>query len=118
MSHFKPAVDHLLHPGYSHPLLHKWHSPGKITPDSLMYPLFVTDDDNAMQPIGAMPGQYRWGVNRLEEALGEAVKNGLTSIILFGVLGVRKPGNLTEDATITEHVPHSACISFVCRTEL
>lgn len=86
-SPFVPPVDHILHPGYGHPLLHRLHSPGKVTPDNLMYPLFVTDDDDAKQAIGAMPGQYRWGVNRLEEALGEAVKNGLTSIILFGVLG-------------------------------
>lgn len=36
-----------------------------------------------------MPGQYRWGVNRLGEALAGPVADGLASVILFGVLGVR-----------------------------
>jgi hypothetical protein len=43
----------------------------------------------AKQEITAMPGQYRWGANRLAEGLETAVANGLTSVLLFGVLGVR-----------------------------
>lgn len=86
-SNYVPPADRVLHSGYGHKLLHQLHSPGAITPDSLMWPLFVVDDDDAKQEIGAMPGQFRWGVNRLKEALTEPVANGLTSIILFGVLG-------------------------------
>lgn len=32
-----------------------------------------------------MPGQKRWGVNKLEGFLGPLVKKGLRSVILFGV---------------------------------
>ena len=35
-----------------------------------------------------MPGQYRWGVNRLKEALAEAVADGLAAVLLFGVVNV------------------------------
>ena len=32
-----------------------------------------------------MPGQKRWGANKLESFLGPLVKKGLRSVILFGV---------------------------------
>ena len=44
--------------------------------------------DDAKQEITAMPGQFRWGVKRLAEALSEPVADGLQSVIIFGVLGV------------------------------
>ena len=51
----------------------------------LMYPIFITDDPEASVEIKTLPGQRRWGVNRLEEFLGPLVKKGLQSVILFGV---------------------------------
>ena len=50
-----------------------------------MYPIFITDDPDAHVEIPSLPGQARWGVNRLEEFLGLLVKKGLQSVILFGV---------------------------------
>jgi hypothetical protein len=50
-----------------------------------MYPIFITDDPNAMVEIPTLPGQCRWGVNKLEEFIGPLVKKGLASVILFGV---------------------------------
>ena len=50
-----------------------------------MYPIFVTDDPDASVVIPSLPGQCRWGVNRLEGFLGPLVQKGLTSVILFGV---------------------------------
>jgi len=50
-----------------------------------MYPIFVTDDPNASVLIPSLPGQHRWGVNRLKEFLGPLVEKGLQSVILFGV---------------------------------
>ena len=51
----------------------------------LMYPIFITDDPEASVVIQALPGQRRWGVNRLEEFIGPLVNKGLKSVILFGV---------------------------------
>ena len=31
-----------------------------------MYPIFITDDPNEETPINALPGQKRWGVDKLE----------------------------------------------------
>lgn len=51
----------------------------------LMYPIFITDDPKARVEILSLPGQCRWGVERLEEFIGPLVKKGLKSVILFGV---------------------------------
>jgi porphobilinogen synthase len=50
-----------------------------------MYPIFITDDPTARVEIPSLPGQCRWGVDRLEEFIGPLVKKGLKSVILFGV---------------------------------
>lgn len=50
-----------------------------------MYPIFITDDDDAEVEIKSLPGQKRWGVNKLEGFLAPLVKKGLKSVILFGV---------------------------------
>lgn len=50
-----------------------------------MYPIFITDDPEASEPILSLPGQRRWGVNKLEAFLQPLVEKGLQSVILFGV---------------------------------
>jgi porphobilinogen synthase len=51
----------------------------------LMYPIFITDDPEAEVEIPTLPGQKRWGINRLEGFLRPLVEKGLKSVILFGV---------------------------------
>lgn len=50
-----------------------------------MYPIFITDDANASTEIPTLPGQRRWGINKLEGFLAPLVAKGLESVILFGV---------------------------------
>ena len=82
-----PAASHL-HSSYSHPLLRTWSSAHSdaIPPASLVWPLFLLEDAGAKQAIGSMPGQHRWGVSRLGEALDAPVAQGLRAVLLFGVL--------------------------------
>jgi delta-aminolevulinic acid dehydratase/porphobilinogen synthase len=51
----------------------------------LMYPIFITDDPDAEIEIKSLPGQKRWGINKLEGFLRPLVDKGLRSVILFGV---------------------------------
>lgn len=51
----------------------------------LMYPIFISDDPDAEQVVATLPGQKRWGVNKLKGFIGPLVKKGLKSVILFGV---------------------------------
>ncbi len=83
-------IDHVLHSSYAHKVTQAWSSEcaTAIPATSLVWPLFIVDDDDAKQEIGAMPDQCRWGVNRLQEALDEPVANGLQAVLLFGVVGV------------------------------
>lgn len=51
----------------------------------LIYPIFISDDPDAEQVISSLPGQKRWGLNKLEGFLAPLVKKGLKGVILFGV---------------------------------
>jgi len=76
-----------LHPGIGHPVLRLWQADGGPSPDRLIWPLFVADGRRVREPIAAMPGQCRWGVDRLREVLDPAVAAGLRAVLLFGVIG-------------------------------
>ncbi|KAK7502576.1 hypothetical protein BaRGS_00006151 [Batillaria attramentaria] len=87
-------ADHaVLHSGYFHPVLRSWNSSNTtITANNLMFPIFVVDDEDAVQEIKSMPGICRYGVNRLREALSPLVDKGLKSVLIFGV-----PGKVEKD---------------------
>ena len=75
----------ILQGGYQHPLSRSWQQNKTLTKSMLMYPIFITDDPEACVVIQSLPGQRRWGVNKLEEFIGPLVNKGLKSVILFGV---------------------------------
>ncbi|KAJ1957441.1 Aminolevulinate dehydratase [Dispira parvispora] len=75
----------LLHSGYHHPTQRLWQRKHTLTKAALIYPIFISDVPDAKEPIGALPNQYRWGVDRLEEFLAPLVDKGLSTVMLFGV---------------------------------
>ncbi|VDI03081.1 porphobilinogen synthase [Mytilus galloprovincialis] len=82
-----------LHSGYHHQVLRSWQQTNtSITADNLIYPLFITDDDDTVQEITSMPGQSRYGVNTLKNALEPLVAKGLKTVLIFGV-----PSKLPKD---------------------
>lgn len=82
-----PQKKHLLHSAISHPTLREWQSINhQITPKNLMYPIFIIDEEDGEQPIDAMPGVCRYGINRLKSHLEPLVTKGLASVLLFGVV--------------------------------
>ncbi|XP_067661712.1 delta-aminolevulinic acid dehydratase-like [Haliotis asinina] len=87
-------ADHtVLHGGYHHPILRSWNSANTtITSENLVYPLFIVDEEDAVQEITSMPGQFRYGIHRLKEALQPLVEKGLKTVLLFGV-----PGKIYKD---------------------
>ena len=60
------------------------HIQGVAAP-SQHYLTFRSDDADLVEEIGSLPEQRRYGVNRLEEALGPLVAKGLKTVLLFGV---------------------------------
>jgi porphobilinogen synthase len=81
----KMDISSVLQGGYQHPLSRSWQAQRQLTKSMLMYPIFITDDDDARVEISTLPGQCRWGVNRLEGFLRPLIDKGLKSVILFGV---------------------------------
>lgn len=57
----------------------------KISPENLVYPVFVHHQKNHKQEIASMPGQYQLGIDQLLHSLDVWLENGLKSIILFGI---------------------------------
>ncbi|XP_060613217.2 delta-aminolevulinic acid dehydratase [Anolis sagrei] len=79
-------MESLLQSGYFHPVLRSWQaSASAFQASNLIYPVFVTDNPDAVEPIASLPGQARHGVNRLEELLRPLVADGLKCILMFGV---------------------------------
>jgi porphobilinogen synthase len=56
-----------------------------LTKSMFIYPIFISDDPDAEEVISSLPGQKRWGINKLEGFLAPLVKKGLKGVILFGV---------------------------------
>jgi porphobilinogen synthase len=80
------SVSSVLHGGIHHPLLRSYQSSGRnLVKSMFIYPIFITDDPNAEEIISSLPGQKRWGVNKLEGFLAPLVRKGLKGVILFGV---------------------------------
>jgi len=78
-------ISSILQGGYAHPTSRKWQARSQLTKSMFMYPIFITDDDDASVEVPTLPGQRRWGVNKLEGFIGPLIEKGLESVILFGV---------------------------------
>ncbi|KNZ52159.1 delta-aminolevulinic acid dehydratase [Puccinia sorghi] len=88
-------LSHVLQGGYAHPLARTLQvsrvqvdgvlAERALTKDMLMFPLFVSDNPDAKEPIDSFPNQYRLGINVLEPFLKPLVEKGLRSVMLFGV---------------------------------
>ena len=55
-------------------------------PEKFIWPVFVVPGDGKEIPIEAMPGQFRYSVDKLLAALEPVVKMGIGGIMVFGVL--------------------------------
>ncbi|CAH1100113.1 unnamed protein product [Psylliodes chrysocephalus] len=84
---FSVRNDHILHSGIFNSTLRDWQGlKCEITPKNFMYPIFIIEDEDAVQPIDSMPGISRFGINALKAHLEPIINNGLQSVLLFGVV--------------------------------
>ncbi len=58
-------------------------------PEKFVWPVFVVDGQAKQEPIESMPGQCRYSIDTLCEALKPVVDSGVNSVLLFGVLDDR-----------------------------
>ncbi|KAL6715047.1 Aminolevulinate dehydratase [Lecanora helva] len=74
-----------LHGGYSHPLARSWQAERQLTKSMLIYPLFISDQDDEETIIPSLPNQHRRGISKVIPHLEPLIRKGLRSVILFGV---------------------------------
>ena len=59
----------------------------RLSPASLIYPMFVMDGENKVEEIPSMTGQFRYTVDRMEEELIRLAEAGVSQVMLFGIPG-------------------------------
>lgn len=99
----------------------------RLTPRSLVYPLFVCPGTNVKQEIGCLPGNYRWSVDRLAEESKSAFDLGIPAVILFGIpekkdevgSGAYDPNGIVQRAirAVKKALPELLVIGDVCLCE-
>ncbi|MBO6040777.1 MAG: porphobilinogen synthase [Oscillospiraceae bacterium] len=57
----------------------------RVDAASLIYPMFVMDGENTVEEISAMPGQYRYTVDRAGEEFRRLLDAGVRNVMLFGI---------------------------------
>ena len=99
----------------------------RISPDSLIYPLFVDETLSGRRPIPSLPGQYHYGLDALPQAVEECLQAGVNSCLLFGLPKEKDPlgssawaeNGVIQQAIrqIKQHDPDFYVVTDVCLCE-
>ncbi len=54
-----------------------------LSTDDFIYPVFILDGDNRVEPVASMPGVHRYSIDRLLEHAAEAWEAGIPALALF-----------------------------------
>ena len=55
----------------------------RLTVDDLMWPIFVREGTNAIEPVPSMPGVERLTIDRIPDAAAAAAELGIPAVALF-----------------------------------
>ena len=54
-----------------------------LSPNDLIWPIFIKDGKNIKEPIKTMPGVYRYSLDKIEKLIENAIDKGIPMIALF-----------------------------------
>jgi porphobilinogen synthase len=57
----------------------------RLAPSDFIYPLFVVPGSGIAKPIGSLPGQFNYSIDKAVDAAAAAADLGIPGVILFGV---------------------------------
>lgn len=57
----------------------------RISPESLIWPIFVVEGENIYEEIPSLPGQYHYSPDQLYRMVERAKAHGVTRVVLFGL---------------------------------
>jgi porphobilinogen synthase len=99
----------------------------RLSPESMIYPIFVCPGTNVRREIGSMPGQYNLSVDNAVKVAREAESVGIAGIILFGIPEAKDElgsdaysnGGIVQEAlrAIRENVRDLILVTDVCLCE-
>jgi len=69
-----------------------------LTVDDLIWPVFVIEGTDATQEVPSMPGVVRYTVDRLVDAVGQAVELGIPAVALFPVVPAERKSAEAEES--------------------
>ena len=73
------------------PLLRKLVRETALAVDDLVYPLFAVHGRGVREPIGSMPGQFRFSIDELLKDVKDVAGMGIPAVLLFGVPAEKDP---------------------------
>ena len=73
------------------PLLRKLVRETALAVDDLVYPLFAVHGRGVREPIGSMPGQFRFSIDELVKDVKDVAGMGIPAVLLFGVPAEKDP---------------------------
>ena len=57
----------------------------RMSPDALIYPLFLQEGSDVCQPIPSLPGQFHYSPDRVAAGVEQALEAGVNKFLLFGL---------------------------------
>src|SRR6516164_4621791 len=99
----------------------------RLSPESMIYPIFVCPGEKVRNEVSSMPGQYNLSIDNAVKVAREAEKAGIAGILLFGIPKAKDElgsdayaeGGIVQDAlrAIRENVRDLLLITDVCLCE-
>ena len=99
----------------------------RVSPDSLIYPLFLVEGENIKEPIPSLEGQWRYSPDRVWEEVEECLNAGVSRVLLFGIPAHKDacgssawdPNGVVQQGirAIKEKFPQCYVITDVCMCE-
>jgi porphobilinogen synthase len=99
----------------------------RVSKSALIYPLFIREGVDITEEISAMPGQFRYSVDRLPGIMDKLLGAGVNKILLFGIPDEKDDigsGAFADDGIvqkalrkIKKEYPQMYCITDVCLCE-
>ena len=99
----------------------------RVSPDSLIYPLFLVEGENIKEPIPSLEGQWRYSPDRVCEEIEECLNAGVSRVLLFGIPAHKDacgssawdPNGVVQQGirAIKEKFPQCYVITDVCMCE-
>lgn len=85
------------------PRMHDWSRrlvrENQLSVDDLIWPVFVKEGENEIEPIASLPGVNRYTLDRLPAAVKEAAQLGINAVALFPVTPLDRKSDDGREAT-------------------